>query len=356
MASFVRLRTYGKRFVKVFLVKFGEFLWQQIVAGLIIGALILWQQVQRGLITVPAIRENWLAFLTPYGYVLAGLVAWHLARTAYLLHVEDQEEIDRLRGGAGERELSERPNTVQVSARTALHNAEEAVWVENALELSTENLKLNIAHDFEFRQKYYALPKGRYADLDSLRESIARDPILAATYVRRYLVSREILAGMIDQFVAAIHKEYLATLDFLFEMSIVNITDNSVSVGRIEMEAEIGGTWTRLESGKLGEYVLAFDEETTGGGFVNTKTFEQPLLPELLGLVRGIPLTRGTEYRGWLAFAAEMPSDESKKPVNHRVFVVDSLGGKHLAVKTQPLDTSGRIKHSPEAYARLRRL
>jgi hypothetical protein len=43
------------------------------------------------------VKENVLDVVEPYGFILAPLVIWHLGRTAHLLHLEDQEEIDMLR-------------------------------------------------------------------------------------------------------------------------------------------------------------------------------------------------------------------------------------------------------------------
>ncbi len=82
--------------MKMFIRKFGEFLWAQIVVGLGLAGAILWQQIARGLISEPTIKANILAVATPYMYLLGVLVVWHLGRTAFLLHVEDQLEIEGL--------------------------------------------------------------------------------------------------------------------------------------------------------------------------------------------------------------------------------------------------------------------
>lgn len=83
---------YGKRYMKTFFRKFWEFLWQQIVIGVILAALIIWQQIRRNIITGPTIRADILAVLEPYLYLLGALILWHLGRTAYLLHLEDSAE------------------------------------------------------------------------------------------------------------------------------------------------------------------------------------------------------------------------------------------------------------------------
>lgn len=83
--------------MKTFLRKFGEFMWQQIAFGALLAGLILWQQIERGIVSVAAVRDNFLAVAQPYGWVVGAILLWHLARTAYLIYLEDQEEIDRLR-------------------------------------------------------------------------------------------------------------------------------------------------------------------------------------------------------------------------------------------------------------------
>ena len=58
---------------------------------------ILQQLIRRRTVTVSMLKENVLDVVEPYGFILAALVIWHLGRTAHLLHLEDQEEIDMLR-------------------------------------------------------------------------------------------------------------------------------------------------------------------------------------------------------------------------------------------------------------------
>jgi hypothetical protein len=90
------LAVYGKRYIKTFFRKLGEFLWQQIIVGAVLAVCILLQQIHRNIISTTAIRANILAVLEPYLFVIGVLVLWHLGRTAYLLHLEDRAEIDRL--------------------------------------------------------------------------------------------------------------------------------------------------------------------------------------------------------------------------------------------------------------------
>jgi len=91
-----KLANYGKRYMKTFSHKFGEFLWQQLVFGASIAGLILWQQIRRGLITAPTIKANVMAVGEPYGLVVGAIIVWHMVRTAYLLYLEDQAEIESL--------------------------------------------------------------------------------------------------------------------------------------------------------------------------------------------------------------------------------------------------------------------
>jgi hypothetical protein len=91
-----KLLGYGKRYIKTFLRKFTEFLWQQIIVGGTLTALILWEQVHHGIITTQKVHDNVLAVLEPYLWLIGGALLWHLVRTAYLLYLEDQAEIERL--------------------------------------------------------------------------------------------------------------------------------------------------------------------------------------------------------------------------------------------------------------------
>jgi len=55
---------------------------------------ILQQLIRRRTVTVSTLKENVLDVVEPYGFILAAPVIWHLGRTAHLLHLEDQKEID----------------------------------------------------------------------------------------------------------------------------------------------------------------------------------------------------------------------------------------------------------------------
>ena len=77
--------------------KFSEFMGAQILIGLVLSGLILLQQIRRGIISVATTRDSILALLEPYGIVIGAILLWHLGRTAYLLHLEDQAVIEELR-------------------------------------------------------------------------------------------------------------------------------------------------------------------------------------------------------------------------------------------------------------------
>ena len=80
---------FGRRFMRTFFRKLGEFLWQQIVVSFAITAAILAEQIHSGVIDSRAVHANWWAFGVPYFWLLAGLFFWHFLRTAYVLHLED---------------------------------------------------------------------------------------------------------------------------------------------------------------------------------------------------------------------------------------------------------------------------
>lgn len=91
-----RPSAYARRYATTFAAKIGEFIWQQILIGAVLAAFIFWQQIRRGLIPVSAQRENVLALVVPYAIVIGLFLLWHILRAAYLLHIEDREEIERL--------------------------------------------------------------------------------------------------------------------------------------------------------------------------------------------------------------------------------------------------------------------
>jgi hypothetical protein len=73
--------------------KLFEFLWAQIIVGLLIAAAILVEQIRFGIIQRNAIHSNMIALVAPYGYVLMALVLWHLFRAFYSIYFEQQSEM-----------------------------------------------------------------------------------------------------------------------------------------------------------------------------------------------------------------------------------------------------------------------
>jgi hypothetical protein len=239
-----------------------------------------------------------------------------------------------------------------------LRHAQDAVWLQDIVKMPMDELKIAIGHDSDFRHKFDTITSNN-TQFEAIRNSLAKEPIIAARFIRSRLVPREPFAQQIREVYGLMNKPFTSTSDFLFEISLVNITDNPTTIDRIITEAEIEGKWVSLKMGDLSNYEIAFDEEGEGQSspFIRgiTARVEQ-LLPNLWGEVKDVPLTRGIAKRGWIDFAVEMPSAQIDKPIQHRVRIVDALGGIHpvVVLENQPLDESGRIKHSKKVYDRIR--
>jgi hypothetical protein len=143
------LAKYTARLLGTFLRNLAEFLWQQIIVGFVLACAILWQQARRGLISTSAIKGNALSILAPYVYVLIAALVWHLARAAYLLDREDQEEIERLRRDV--EHLRPKPDEREASSAKALEELERLINSKDegltasdpriAVEVETSSLK-----------------------------------------------------------------------------------------------------------------------------------------------------------------------------------------------------------------------
>ena len=243
------------------------------------------------------------------------------------------------------------------SPQEQLASAQDAVFSDIATRLPMEDLKEQLAQDVGFRSRFYSLSYGRYPKFDDLRQSIAKDPIIAGRIIRSRLVQRTPYAQQVREIYALMKRPFDSVSDFLFEISLVNITDNPTTIDEIEADAEIGGVWKQLvRVDDLSDYQMIFEKPgTEGRPFMNLDAVPQ----ELEGLwpkVKGVKIERGIAFEGWIGFQTEIPSAEFDKPAHYRIRIVDALGGIHPVVvsASRPQEESGRIRHSPQVYARLR--
>jgi hypothetical protein len=240
---------------------------------------------------------------------------------------------------------------VKLHPRDQLQKAQEAVFVDDLLEWSIADLKINLAHDIDFRNKYNAIPKGKYPKLDERKQAIALDPIIAAKFVRAHLMPRSRWADMVrNVFRAAGRTSYEAQSDFLFELHAVNITDNVTTLQDIVAEAEIGGKWVTLPRlNDLSNYQLVFEKNKEDDALFdpNADTKE---LDGLWDKMRDRPLVRGVGYQGWVGFELTTDSVNLEKPVNQKVRLLDALGNSHPVMTVGPrLETDWHLRHNPNA-------
>jgi hypothetical protein len=233
--------------------------------------------------------------------------------------------------------------------------AQEAIFVEGILAMPADDLRINLGHDLEFKQKYNAIPKGKYSSFDTLRVSMAPQPIIASKFVRAHLMPRSPYADMVrDIFRASGRTDYETSSDFLFEIHAVNTTDNVTTIQKMVAEAEIGGKWVQLPLlDDLSNYQLVFDDSKTstqGGKSFTTKDERVEELNSFWEKIKGVPFNRGIGYQGWVGFELTTQSAELSKPVMHKVRLIDAFGGTHPVVNIEPPDTKGRLQHSPKAY------
>jgi len=151
-------------------------------------------------------------------------------------------------------------DSVKLSPHEELKRAQEVVFVEEVLAMSAEDLKIQLGHDPEFRNKYDSAPRGKYPKLDLLRDSVSKNPLLAAKFLHSHLLPRSPFGSIAQQLLANMgRKSYETTSDFIFEIHAVNITDASTTIQDVTAEAEIEGAWVKLPRLRdLSNYELVF--------------------------------------------------------------------------------------------------
>lgn len=266
---------------------------------------------------------------------------------------------DRPKPSQKSREGSISPSSpVILSPHEQLKLAEEAVFADKALQMSDDELKIEFGHDPEFRKKFETIPRGKYPQFDGLRNSIAHSPIIAARFVRAHLMPWSPFSEMVRDLFRSMGKPaYETRADFLFQIYLVNVTHNPTTIQQITAEAEIAGKWTTLPRlDDLSNYeMLTFQhKQDAEGPFAR----DRGKVEELTGLwekIRGRTLEFGIGFDGWVGFEVSAMSTEFDKPINHKVRLVDALGGIHpvVTLKAAPEPHPyGEIRHSQKMYDR----
>ena len=247
---------------------------------------------------------------------------------------------------------------VVISAHEQLRLAEEAVFVDEALRMSDNDLKVNLGHDPEFRKKFDDIPRGKYPQFDTFRDSIASKPLIAARFVRAHLMPWSPFSSMVNDLFKTMGKpDYETRADFLFQIYLVNVTHNTTTIQQITAEAEIAGKWTKLPRlDDLSNYeLLTFQhKEDAEGPFAADKGKVEPL-DSLWNKIKSRPLEYGIGFEGWVGFEVAAMSTVFDKPINHKVRLVNALGGIHpvvtLTAAPEP-EPYGEIRHSQKMYDR----
>ncbi len=171
---------------------------------------------------------------------------------------------------------------------------------------------------------------------------------VAAKFIRAHLVNAYPFANLLDGiYKAAGRTDYEVESDFLFEIFLVNKSDVTVTIEKYLAEAEIVGVWTELKQmTDVADYQLDFGEEQhlPMGSF---NKYED--LSNLYEQLKGVPLVKGVGYKGWLRFrlTSEKQNVEGQT-IQHKVTLIDALGGKHPVLLEGPLDKSGEVRFNPD--------
>jgi hypothetical protein len=160
------------------------------------------------------------------------------------------------------------------------------------------------------------------------------------------------------QFTTTADKKPVPPVPFLESRLVLDAWVRAATLTTIQdivAEAEIEGSWIRLPRlDDLSDYEMVFRDATST--VVGGKKFSSPedrveSLPSFWNRVKNVPLQRGVGYQGWLRFELTSKSTNLEKPVNHKVRLIDALGGVHPVVSLGGLsDTQGEIRHSPKTY------
>lgn len=182
---------------------------------------------------------------------------------------------------------------------------------------------------------------GQITNVTNLRREAEQTPILKAHFIRSHLMPRSPYQEFMGQIFGVMGRtEYNVDCDFLYEIYLVNTTDNLVTVRSFTAEVRDGEEWKKLKMIEdLSDYQI--------------RTGEDPHSPRnnlisLAQTTKNVPLARGVGYRGWLRFEYATEHKKLEGKVYTCVRIIDALGGIHEVSNSEPLDTSeGALMHNP---------
>jgi len=179
---------------------------------------------------------------------------------------------------------------------------------------------------------------------------------ISAKYVRKEIMDRNAYGGIAAKLIQNMGKRSSAVpFDLLLEIHAVNITNHVRTIQRIDAEAEIENKWMPLRESDLSRYEIAFDEDKklAVGGLRDVMARKEPLA-SLSQKLRGVALHQGIGIQGWVSF--EMIAGHAQlvgKETKFKVFLVDSMEGKHLVQTIDALHPEGRITYSQSAILQM---
>jgi hypothetical protein len=227
---------------------------------------------------------------------------------------------------------------------------QEEVFIADVLNMPLDDLKLSFGHDSEFRDKFKAVPQGKNPSFDARRTSLLDSPLIAAKFIRAHLFPRSPFAEMIKSvFQAAGKPDFETTSDFLFDIHAVNVTNVATTLQDVIAEAEIDGEWIRLERiDDLSDYEQVFrvNKDETHGGMRFSIKGKVEELSSFWDKVRNSVLQVGIGHDGWMRFELNTTNKVLEKSVNHRVRIIDALGGTHPVMKLGPNAEGPDIRHN----------
>jgi hypothetical protein len=138
--------------------------------------------------------------------------------------------------------------------------------------------------------------------------------------------------------------------DFLYEIYIVNLNDNTTTIQRIEAEIEIDGKRIPLKDSSLEPYELSLIGQKEYQAMpIKAVIAKKAPLESLWSKIDHMELKKGIGYRGWLAFQAMVPFDKlDGKPFPSKLSLIDAMDGRHPVRLVEPLSEDSTVTYVPK--------
>lgn len=122
--------------------------------------------------------------------------------------------------------------------------------------------------------------------------------------------------------------------DWFIEVQLANDSDTPATIEKVEARAIAGGRSVPVtHSEDFLKYSMDYGLDGQGNSiqtsFVGQARYRP--VPNLMKKIRGVPLTKGIGYRGWLRFKMPKVSqrDVNEKRIKMDIWLVDALEGRH---------------------------